>query len=91
MYRIIKQQKNENRIIGEIDNLLFAEMLEVKNGKIVLTHAIQRLIISENITTFADLSEMAGIMDRLRYTTLHLINTINKEEIEAEIEIEGGA
>ena len=91
MYRIIKQQKNENRIIGEIDNLLFAEMLEVKNGKIVLSYAVQRLIISENITTFADLSEMSGIMDRLRYTTLHLINTINKEEIEAEIEIEGGA
>ena len=90
MYRIIKQQKNENRIIGEIDNLLFAEMLEVKNGKIVLSYAVQRLIISENITTFADLSEMAGVMDRLRYTTLHLINTINKEEIEAEIEIEGG-
>ena len=90
MYRIIKQQKNENRIIGEIDNLLFAEMLEVKNGKIVLSYAVQRLIISENITTFADLSEMAGVMDRLRYTTLHLINTVNKEEIEAEIEIEGG-
>ena len=90
MFRVSKTQKNGNIFLEEIDNYLFAEAIEVKNDKIVLTRDMQKLFITENFTRFSDITSNIKDLLKLQDRTVILIDSTTKEEKEIMIEIEGG-
>ena len=90
MWRVSTTQREGNIFLQEIDNYLFAEAVEVKNDKIVLTRELQKLFITENFTRFSDITSNIKDLLKLDERTVVLIDSITKEEKEIMIEIEGG-
>ena len=90
MWRVMKTQKEGNIFLQEIDNYLFAEAVEVKNDKIILTRDMQKLFITENFTRFSDISTSIQDLLKLQDRTVVLIDSTTKEEKEVTIEIDGG-
>ena len=90
MWRVSKRQRENNIYLQEIDNYLFAEAVDVKNDKIVLTIELQRLFITENFTRFSDITTSIQDLIKLQDTTVLLVDSTTKEEKEVTIEIEGG-
>ena len=89
MYRISKRQKEGNIYLQELDSYLFAEMIEVENNKIIFTKDLQKLFITENFISFADITTSIQDLLKLQDVTVLLINAAGEEK-EVMIEIEGG-
>lgn len=90
MWRVSKRQQEGNVFLQEIDSYLFAEMVDVKNNKIKLSLENQRMFITENMTSFSDITTMCEDLKKLQDIAVILIDSITKEEKEIMIEIEGG-
>ena len=91
IWRICKRQIKESYIISLIDDLLYAEELEIDNNDVIcISEEIQKQIIIENFTTFADLTANIEDVKKLQDITVIAVNNITKEEREIRIKIEGG-
>jgi len=90
MLRVSKIQREDNIFLQEIDNCLFANEIEVKNDKIILTREMQKLFITENFSRFSDITANIKDLLKLQEITVTLVDNITKEEKEITIEIEGG-
>lgn len=90
MYRISKMQRECNIFLDEIDNYLYYnEITEVENDKIIFTKDMQKLCITENFRSFADITTSIQDLLKLQDITVLLINAAGEEK-EVMIEIEGG-
>ena len=90
-WRLSKAQREENLLLKEIDSLFFCDELTIDSDDTVrLSREQQRIIISENFLTFADISVIADDLKNLPNVTLIVKNTITQEERNAYIQIEGG-
>lgn len=90
MWRICERQQKERYLLSLIDDLLYAEELEIDDDDVVfLTKEIQKQIICENFTTFADLTTNIEDIKKLQDITVIAVNQ-RDEEREITIEIEGG-
>ena len=90
MWRISKTQRENNIFLEEIDDYLFAEVIEIKNNKIMFTKEMQNEFILENFKTFSDITTSIENLKKLQDITVILIDSTTKEEKEIMIEIEGG-
>lgn len=90
-WRLSEAQRSENKLLEEIDTLFFCDELVIDSDDTVrLSREQQRVIISENFTTFADISVIADDLKNLPNVTLIVKNTVTQEEKNAYIQIEGG-
>ena len=90
-WRLSEAQREENLLLKEIDSLFFCDELTIDSDDTVrLSREQQRVIISENFLTFADISVIADDLKNLPNVTLIVKNTISGEEKNVYIEIEGG-
>ena len=90
MWRISKTQRENNIFLEEIDDYLFAEVIEIKNNKITFTKEMQNEFIVENFKTFSDITTSIENLKKLQDITVILMDSTTKEEKEITIEIEGG-
>ena len=90
MYRVSAMQCSDNYLLNLIDDYIYAEDLRPENGKIFISLEIQREIIQENFICFADITTICDNMKKIQDITVQLIDKLTGEEIEVEIEIEGG-
>lgn len=90
MYRVSKRQRMENIFLQEIDNYLFDDEIQVVNDKITLTIELQKLFITENFTSFSDITANIKDLLKLQEITVTLVDSTTQEEKEIMIEIEGG-
>ena len=91
MYRISKIQQEGNIYLQELDNYLFSEMVKVeKNDKIIFTKQLQKMFITENFSSFGDITTNIADLKKLDEISVIVIDSTTKEEKEVMIEIEGG-
>jgi hypothetical protein len=90
MWRISKRQQEGNIYLQELDSYLYADIAEVKNDKIVFTAQMQKLFITENFTSFSDITASIEDLLKLQEMTVILVDSTTQEEREITIEIEGG-
>ena len=90
MWRISKIQRENNIFLEEIDDYLFAEVMEIKNNKITFTKEMQNEFIVENFKTFSDITTSIENLKKLQDITVILMDSTTKEEKEITIEIDGG-
>ena len=90
MWRISKIQRENNIFLEEIDDHLFAEVIDIKNNKITFTKEMQNEFIVENLKTFSDITTSIENLKKLQDITVILMDSTTKEEKEIMIEIEGG-
>jgi hypothetical protein len=90
MWRISKRQQEGNIYLQELDSYLYADIAEVKNDKIVFTAQMQKLFITENFTSFSDITVSIEDLLKLEEITVILVDSTTQEEREITIEIEGG-
>ena len=90
MWRISKIQRENNIFLEEIDDYLFAEVIEIKNNKITFTKEMQNEFIVENFKTFSDITTSVENLKKLQDITVILMDSTTKEEKEITIEIDGG-
>ena len=90
MWRISKIQRENNIFLEEIDDYLFAEVIEIKNNKITFTKEMQNEFIVENFKTFSDITTSIENLKKLQDITVILMDSTTKEEKEITIEIDGG-
>ena len=90
MWRICERQKKERYILSLIDDLLYAEEIEINENDIIfISKEIQKRIIVENFYNFSDLTTNIEDIKKLQDLTIIAVNRKN-EEREVYIEIEGG-
>ena len=90
MWRISKIQRENNIFLEEIEDYLFAEVIEIKNNKITFTKEMQNEFIVENFKTFSDITTSIENLKKLQDITVILMDSTTKEEKEITIEIDGG-
>ena len=90
MWRICEIQRKERYILSLIDDLLYAEEIEINENDIIfISKEIQKRIIVENFYNFSDLTTNIEDIKKLQDLTIIAVNRKN-EEREITIEIEGG-
>ena len=90
IWRICSRQRREG-ILSIIDEFLYAEELEIDDDDTVfISNEIQKQIIIENFTTFADIAANAEDIKKLQDITVIAVNNVTKEEREISIIVEGG-
>ena len=90
MWRICSRQRKERNILDIIDDFMFCEELEIDDDDtVVISKEIQKRIIAENFTTFADIAANAEDIKKLQDITVIAVNQ-RDEEREIRIVIEGG-
>ena len=90
IWRICERQKKERYILRLIDDLLYAEEIEINENDIIfISKEIQKRIIVENFYNFSDLTTNIEDIKKLQDLTIIAVNRKN-EEREITIEIEGG-
>ena len=96
MYRISKKQIEEADtfamylLLNAIDDLIYAEEVEITEDKMFLSLDNQRTIIHENFTTFSDIASVIAEITKLATMEIVLIDSITKEEKIVNVVIEGG-
>ena len=90
MWRICNRQRKERNILDIIDDFMFCEELEIDDDDtLFISREIQKRIIQENFTTFADLTTNIEDIKKLQDITVIAVNQ-RDEEREVTIKIEGG-
>ena len=90
MWRICSRQRKERDILDIIDDFMFCEELEIDDDDtLFISREIQKRIITENFTTFADLTTNIEDIKKLQDITVIAVNQ-RDEEREVTIKIEGG-
>jgi len=90
MYRISKQQCRENKLLSLIDDFIYSEDLTVADDVILVTREVQKQILQDNFTSFADITEIMEDMKKIQDITVGVKDNVTGEEKEVNIEIEGG-
>ena len=90
MFRISKQQCKENKILNWIDDFIYSEDLTVADYTILVTKEVQKQIIADNFTTFADITAIMEEMKKIQDITVRAKDDVTGAEKEVNIEIEGG-